>query len=125
MEFHHGCNRIETGVHFQGNPLYIIELLILLLLGNTLFLFPPETKHGHCQCNSYTELTEAGVIHIHILITSFQSGTSLEVYYYQPLSCDLNWLPSQTTPRSHCRGSGSLPEIVTRSVTLYTDTVFS
>lgn len=75
--------------------------------------------------NSYTELTEAGVIHIHILITSFQSGTSLDIYYYQPLSCDLNWLPSQTTRGSQGRSSGSLPEIVTRSVTLYTDTVFS
>lgn len=41
-EFYQGCNKMESGVHFQGNPFYIIKLLILLLLGNTLFFFPPK-----------------------------------------------------------------------------------
>lgn len=41
-EFYQGCNKMETGVHFQGNPFYIIKSLILLLLGNTLFFFSPK-----------------------------------------------------------------------------------
>lgn len=53
----------KTNVHFQSNP-FCIKLVTPLS--------PFEkTKHGHCQSNNYTELTEAGVICIHILITSF------------------------------------------------------